>query len=128
MSETYITCPYNPSHQILPHRYAVHITKCAVQHPDIKLLICPFNSKHRLREEEMAKHKIECPDRVTFEKKMNPIDVGASRHDDFASRSRSRSRSPLNKDSDEDNWDDEVGSKPSFHAENTKLGGLRKKN
>lgn len=53
MDENLLTCPYNVAHQILPHRFATHLTKCARQYPEIKLEICPFNSNHRIVPAEM---------------------------------------------------------------------------
>ncbi|XP_063709557.1 gametocyte-specific factor 1 homolog [Culicoides brevitarsis] len=61
------TCPYNPCHQILPHRMQTHLVKCAKQHPDIVLVFCPFNRTHRLKQEDMEAHKIICPNRTSFD-------------------------------------------------------------
>uniref|UniRef100_A0A336MS52 CSON000971 protein n=1 Tax=Culicoides sonorensis TaxID=179676 RepID=A0A336MS52_CULSO len=114
MAEKLLTCPYNPAHQILPARMITHLTKCAKQYPDIKLEMCIFNANHRVKKEEMQAHKATCPDRIRFEQEMNPIDVGRSVDDDDIPMPR------MNKihDDDEEDWESDIGTKPSFGVRN----------
>lgn len=50
--ENVVTCPYNPSHQILKHRFQTHLVKCRKSYPDQLLKICPYNATHHIREPE----------------------------------------------------------------------------
>lgn len=44
--ETYIVCPYDSVHRLLPTRLAWHLTRCARNHPGSKMVHCPFNNTH----------------------------------------------------------------------------------
>ena len=66
--EKHVTCPFIPSHSILPERLYKHIRKCSVQNPDIasKMRVCPFLWTHIIKEEEFEEHVRECPRRDTI--------------------------------------------------------------
>lgn len=51
--EETVICPYNKCHVILKSRISMHLSKCAKQHPEIKLEECPFDTTHRIRQEDM---------------------------------------------------------------------------
>lgn len=63
-------------------------------------------------------HKKTCPDRVTFEKEMNPIDVGAPEQEPIPM--------PKYDHDDGDDWDDEVGVQGCYDAANTRQAGTKK--
>uniref|UniRef100_A0A336LTP1 CSON004393 protein n=1 Tax=Culicoides sonorensis TaxID=179676 RepID=A0A336LTP1_CULSO len=73
--ENVISCPYNKSHQILPHRMQTHLTKCAKNYPEIKLEKCPFNITHRFSQADMEEHKKTCPDRANFDNYVLMVDT-----------------------------------------------------
>ncbi|XP_063707004.1 gametocyte-specific factor 1 homolog [Culicoides brevitarsis] len=103
--EKVIPCPYNPSHMILPHRMQTHLTKCAKQHPHMKLEICPFNVTHRMRYAAMKEHKLRCPDRVNFEQYL--IDVGTSKKEETQDSLLMRQQIQFNPFmTPEESWDD----------------------
>jgi len=62
-SEETITCPYNPSHQILPKRIQIHLVKCRKNHPNSDVEICPFNSSHHVPKSEWLFHMSTCESR-----------------------------------------------------------------
>ena len=66
--EKHVTCPYNPTHSILPERLYKHLRKCALQNPDLvsKMRVCPFLSTHIITEEEFEDHVRHCPRRDTI--------------------------------------------------------------
>ena len=47
-SEKTKTCPYDPLHQVLSHRFALHLIKCRKQHPNADVKVCPFNATHHI--------------------------------------------------------------------------------
>ena len=66
--EKHVTCPYDPTHSILPERLHKHLRKCALQNPDLvsKMRVCPFLSTHIVTEEEFEDHVRHCPRRDTI--------------------------------------------------------------
>ena len=64
--ETTVTCPYEPSHQILPSRLQIHLVKCRKQHPMSGLKICRFNTTHHYPRADMDLHESNCPDRKSL--------------------------------------------------------------
>ena len=58
--EVTLTCPYNPSHQILESRMTVHLIKCRRSNLDKKVEICPFNSSHHVKMEDYEEHLNTC--------------------------------------------------------------------
>lgn len=114
MSENLLTCPYNASHQILPHRFMTHLTKCAKSYPEIILQKCIFNATHLLPPEEIKQHQASCPDRISFEKAMNPIDNGYQ----FDAPERPQ----IN---DDDDWEEEVGVQNAYDAAKTRQAGKK---
>ena len=66
--EKHVTCPFIPSHSILPERLYKHIRKCSVQNPDIasKMCVCPFLWTHIIKEEDFEEHVRHCPRRDTI--------------------------------------------------------------
>eukprot|EP00094_Tigriopus_californicus_P000316 TCALIF_00305-PA protein Name:"Similar to GTSF1 Gametocyte-specific factor 1 (Macaca fascicularis)" AED:0.75 eAED:0.75 QI:0/0/0/1/0/0/2/0/292 len=62
-----VTCPYNESHQILPHRIQYHIIKCAKNHPEMDMAICPYNATHHIPRSQELLHLQDCPDRDAIE-------------------------------------------------------------
>ncbi|KAK7055015.1 hypothetical protein SK128_024934 [Halocaridina rubra] len=61
-------CPFNPVHQILPHRMASHIAKCWKNHPDADVKRCVFNATHIIKTPLYESHILECPDRAIVER------------------------------------------------------------
>ncbi|XP_065157497.1 gametocyte-specific factor 1 homolog [Atheta coriaria] len=61
--EGYVTCPYNPSHRLLKHRFITHLVKCRRNHPDSPSAVCAFNSSHIVPAPELKYHMDNCPDR-----------------------------------------------------------------
>ena len=61
--ERHITCPYDPTHSILPDRMGKHLRKCSVNNADIasKMKTCPFSLTHVLKPEDYDQHVEECP-------------------------------------------------------------------
>ncbi|XP_042228159.1 uncharacterized protein LOC121870398 [Homarus americanus] len=66
-NEELLSCPYEPSHQILPHRMAQHLVKCKKNYPDADMKVCPFNATHVVRTIHYQKHIVECENRDTVE-------------------------------------------------------------
>ena len=54
--EETLTCPYNPSHQILKSKMTVHLVRCRRSNLDKKVEICPFNSSHHVKKEDYDSH------------------------------------------------------------------------
>ncbi|XP_042863172.1 uncharacterized protein LOC122247709 isoform X2 [Penaeus japonicus] len=66
--EKLLTCPYNPSHQILPHRMAQHLVKCKKSYPDADMKVCVFNATHVVPTHLYQVHILECPDKAIVER------------------------------------------------------------
>ncbi|XP_063585530.1 uncharacterized protein LOC134762958 [Penaeus indicus] len=66
--EKLLTCPYNPAHQILPHRMAQHLVKCKKSHPDADMKVCVFNATHVVPTHLYQVHILECPDKAVVER------------------------------------------------------------
>ncbi|XP_069979151.1 uncharacterized protein [Penaeus vannamei] len=66
--EKLLTCPYNPSHQILPHRMAQHLVKCKKSHPEADMKVCVFNATHVVPTHLYQVHILECPDKAIVER------------------------------------------------------------
>ncbi|KAK7863296.1 hypothetical protein R5R35_005339 [Gryllus longicercus] len=62
-----VTCPYDPSHQVLKSRLQYHIVNCEKQHAQMEFETCPFNATHRFPKPEIQMHIFECPDRRILE-------------------------------------------------------------
>ena len=75
--EKHVTCPYDPSHSILPERLYKHVKKCALQHPDkvATMRVCPFLSTHIIKEEDYEDHVKNCPRRDTLRRWFPNIDL-----------------------------------------------------
>ena len=58
--EETLTCPYNPSHQILKSKMTVHLVRCRRSNLDKKVDICPFNSSHHVKREDYDDHLRMC--------------------------------------------------------------------
>ena len=68
--ESHKSCPYDPCHQILPHRFAKHLVKCKKNHPDCDMKTCPFNATHVIPTSEIQAHLLECPDKGPVEREI----------------------------------------------------------
>jgi hypothetical protein len=64
-----VTCPYNPSHQLINEGIRVqrHLVKCGKNHPESDVSICQFNTCHRMPESELQLQHLDCPDRKQVE-------------------------------------------------------------
>ncbi|KAH8338260.1 hypothetical protein KR074_011963, partial [Drosophila pseudoananassae] len=71
-SDKLISCPYDPLHRLMPERFALHLIRCARNHPGSNLLRCPFNSTHLFMEGSIEQHVEVCPDRAYFVRYTNP--------------------------------------------------------
>jgi hypothetical protein len=57
-------CPYNRSHTMKRHRYAIHVTHCYDQMDRTerdRWTVCPFNDSHRVLKDDFRVHVVECP-------------------------------------------------------------------
>lgn len=70
MTETLEPCPYNSSHQILPHRMAKHIVKCKKNYPNADMKVCLFNAVHVVPAHKYQAHLLECEDRGLVEREL----------------------------------------------------------
>ncbi|EDV35158.1 uncharacterized protein Dana_GF22344 [Drosophila ananassae] len=70
--ETYIVCPYDSVHRLLPTRLAWHLTRCARNHPGSKMVHCPFNNTHVYSVKDIQSHIGECPNRSHLERYIRP--------------------------------------------------------
>lgn len=59
-SPSFVSCPYNASHQIKPSRLIYHLARCSKKASSQGYLVCPFNAKHRLLPHQMLDHISEC--------------------------------------------------------------------
>lgn len=62
MDNPFISCPYNPTHQVSRSRIQGHIVKCAKKYPTLE--ICPYNASHRFPKSEQLNHISDCPNKV----------------------------------------------------------------
>ena len=60
--EPKVQCPYDKSHQLLPHRMSLHLTKCRRNHPEARMAVCSFNATHHVPQELYNHHLLTCPD------------------------------------------------------------------
>lgn len=51
--EDILTCPYDPSHQIMRCRFQVHLVRCRKSFPNAEMVVCPFDVTHRINEKEL---------------------------------------------------------------------------
>ena len=68
--EPHKSCPYDPTHQILAHRFAKYLVKCKKNHPDCDMKTCPFNATHVIPTIEIQAHLLECPDKGPVEREI----------------------------------------------------------
>ena len=63
MNERHLTCPFDPTHSILPDRMLKHIEKCKKINHEIasKMKVCPFSKTHYLKIDEFEEHVLYCP-------------------------------------------------------------------
>ena len=62
-NERHLTCPFDPSHSILPDRMLRHIEKCKKINQEIasKMKVCPYSKTHYLKIDEFEDHVLHCP-------------------------------------------------------------------
>ncbi|XP_030378813.1 uncharacterized protein LOC115627310 [Scaptodrosophila lebanonensis] len=77
-NDDYITCPYDKTHLLRPNRIAIHLIRCAPNHPTAKMVICPFNSSHVLSVSKMVEHVSTCKWRSNFELFIHPDKLPAA--------------------------------------------------
>ncbi|CAF0920046.1 unnamed protein product [Adineta steineri] len=58
----YLTCPFNPAHQVISNNFKHHILRCSQHHPDVKTIKCLFNGAHKIKPPNYYDHLCECPD------------------------------------------------------------------
>lgn len=68
IKESHLSCPYEPTHQILPHRMAQHIIKCRKNYPELDMKVCVFNATHVIPTKDYQAHILECPDKAIVER------------------------------------------------------------
>ena len=68
--EKHFSCPFDPSHSILPERMLKHIEKCKKNNEDIasKLKVCPYATTHYLKIDEFEDHVANCPRKHDIER------------------------------------------------------------
>lgn len=77
--EDILTCPYDPSHQIMRCRFQVHLVRCRKSFPNAEMVVCPFDVTHRINEKELDWHVSTCPNRQSFEVfKSNDVQASGS--------------------------------------------------
>ncbi|KAH8256060.1 hypothetical protein KR026_006027 [Drosophila bipectinata] len=67
-----IACPYDPLHRLMPERFALHLIRCAKNHPGSKMVRCPFNNTHLFSSDTLQHHVESCPDRAYFVRYTTP--------------------------------------------------------
>lgn len=67
-SDTLVSCPFNPSHQVKSSRLCIHISKCRKHHPEQDVKICPYSVDHVVPTGEFIHHLFTCPKKSTIEK------------------------------------------------------------
>ncbi|XP_050699064.1 protein D7-like [Eriocheir sinensis] len=70
MMENLLTCPYNSSHQIIPHRMAMHLIKCKKNYPNMDMKECIFNAVHVVPASEFQAHLLSCEDKQLVEREI----------------------------------------------------------
>eukprot|EP00096_Caligus_rogercresseyi_P013535 TRINITY_DN6174_c0_g1_i1.p1 TRINITY_DN6174_c0_g1~~TRINITY_DN6174_c0_g1_i1.p1 ORF type:complete len:194 (-),score=48.39 TRINITY_DN6174_c0_g1_i1:226-807(-) len=65
-----VQCPYQPSHRILPERFALHLTRCRkavlsdtsspFHKAALDMVFCPFDSTHHVRSAQLQEHLTTC--------------------------------------------------------------------
>ncbi|XP_045120009.1 uncharacterized protein LOC123509639 [Portunus trituberculatus] len=68
--EKLVPCPYNSSHQIIPHRLAKHIVKCKKNFPNADMKVCLFNAVHVVPSHQYQAHLLECDSRGLVEREL----------------------------------------------------------
>ena len=60
--EKHLTCPFDPSHAILPDKMLRHIDKCKKNNEQIAatMLVCPYAKTHYLKSDEYEEHVLHC--------------------------------------------------------------------
>ena len=60
--EKHLTCPFDPSHAILPDKMLRHIDKCKKNNEQIaaNMLVCPYSKTHYLKIDEYQEHVLHC--------------------------------------------------------------------
>ena len=58
--EKTLTCPYNPSHQILPSRFGRHLWKCSRSYTGDQVVSCKYGCKH-IPVHALSEHDAQCP-------------------------------------------------------------------
>ncbi|XP_046741460.1 gametocyte-specific factor 1 homolog [Diprion similis] len=61
--ESFLTCPYNPSHRLARKRMQFHLTKCRKACPSAQKQVCPYNATHMVNEQEFLFHLETCSNR-----------------------------------------------------------------
>ena len=106
ITEPHRTCPYEPTHQILPHRMPQHIAKCRKNHPEMDMKTCPFNATHVILSKDYEAHLLECPGKAIVER-----DIYRSKVEDALDIKKKWNTMPSESVWEED-WDSELVENP----------------
>lgn len=106
-SDTFVSCPYNSSHQIKASRLIYHMTRCSGSSRLPERLVCPYNAKHRLMRHEMLEHIGEC-------KSMVPGVISESELDEYKKYVEAAKDQDL---VEKDNWEGPASATSSWQEE-----------
>ncbi|XP_071745769.1 uncharacterized protein [Lepeophtheirus salmonis] len=82
-----VKCPYQPSHKILPERFALHLIRCRKSiladktspfyKAALDVNICQFDTTHHIRGgiEKLHEHIKECPTALALQKPVKKVEV-----------------------------------------------------
>ncbi|EDW82932.2 uncharacterized protein Dwil_GK22587 [Drosophila willistoni] len=89
---SFVQCPFDTVHRILPTRLVLHLNRCARNYSGLKMVRCPFDITHVVRVSEMEAHVATCPSRKIEELEVDQLP---------------RAPDPSKKETSENLWDDE---------------------
>ena len=111
--EPHRSCPFDATHQILPHRMAQHIIKCRKNHKGMEMKTCTFNATHIISPAEYQSHILECPDKAIVERSIYRFpDIG-----DALDNIKKEGNKQCSKTVCDEDWDQELAEK----ADNAKV-------
>lgn len=59
--DDWVTCPFDPVHQLKYSRFYNHFVECRKKHPEDRRKQCPYNFSEMIEPEEYENHLKECP-------------------------------------------------------------------
>ena len=108
MNERHLTCPFDATHTILPHRMPQHLIKCRKNHPGMDMKTCPFNATHLIVPAEYKSHIVECPNKAIVERCIFKYPDMEDALDNLQSESNKKSSKTVC----EEDWESELSDNP----------------